>query len=148
MNTMNLKKAYRLFVSATKSAKEGKENLLFSAQCLGIPVSVEKALNPKNQKALERTKYWVALKFRVESFLKEAVIKALQESGQLFVDQEFFSEEDKVIVTAIYSDKFVVKDVSGRKCPNHNVLHYFPFDMSVLPGEDFEGESFWKERVK
>lgn len=144
---MNIKKAYRLFISNVENAKNWKENLLKAAICLDIPVSLEKAMNPKNQKTLQRTKFWVTLKFRTELRLKEGVVNALKENGQLFVGREFFSEENKKIVTAISSDKFTVKGVDGRLCSNHNIL-LFPFNMNALPGEDFEGEDFWKESVK
>ena len=147
-NNMNIKKAYRLFVSYASDAVKGRTNLLIAAQCLGISVSVEKALNPKNYRALQRTKFWETLKYRVERLLKEGVINALKENGQLFVGREFFSEENKKIVTTISFDKFTVKGTDGRNCSSHNILFNFPFDMSVLPGEDLEGEDFWKESVK
>jgi hypothetical protein len=144
-NTMNIKTAYRLFVSNVEEIGDKKKNLLLAAQYLGISVSIEKALNPKNYKVLQRTKFWETLRYRTELLLKEGVIKALQETGQLFVGREFFLEEDKKVVSAISSDKFTVKDIDGLHCSNHNVLFYHSFDMSVLPGDDPEGESFWKE---
>ena len=145
---MNIKKAYRFFISNSSTSKEEMKNLIMSAQNLEIIVSAKKALDPRNSRALSRTGFWTTLKYRVESILKECVIKHLQESGQLFVGREFWSDENKVVVTSIYFNKIAVKNVEGRICANHNILHHFPFDMSVLPGDDTEGENFWKEYSK
>lgn len=136
---INVKKAYSLYMDNLRGQGLGIENMLEAATCLGIIVDKKKALDPRNRKVLSRSNFWANLKYKYEMALKTAFIEAMVQSGQLYIDREFYSDEGLQVVTAISGDKFTVRDVNGRHCASHNPLLY-PFDMSVLPGDDTEGE--------